>query len=146
MSSKTMRHMFFVAILAFLLSGCLSVYKLEIQQGNVVTQEMIDKLRPGMTPSQVRFVMGTPLITDPFHPDRWDYYYYLRRSNETAGESQRVTVVFKNDLLIAVQGDTRIKSDSAATGMPVFDQIKSDKPETGMPVFKKPPVKPDATR
>jgi len=110
-----MRHMFFAAILAFLLSGCLSVYKLEVQQGNVITQEMIDKLRPGMTPSQVRFVMGTPLITDPFHPNRWDYYYYLRRSNETAGESQRVTVVFKNDLLFAVQGDTRIKSGDPAT-------------------------------
>jgi len=123
--------MFFVAILAFLLSGCLSVYKLEIQQGNVVTQEMIDKLRPGMTPSQVRFVMGTPLITDPFHQDRWDYYYYLRRSNETTGESQRVTVVFKNDLLIAVQGDTRIK-----TGDP------ANKESAAMPA----PPKPDAAR
>jgi len=114
MSSKTMRHMLFTAILALLLSGCLSVYKVEVQQGNVVTQEMIDKLKPGMTPSQVRFVMGTPLIVDPFHQDRWDYYYYLRRSNETSGESQRVTVVFKNDLLIAVQGNTRIKAGDLA--------------------------------
>ena len=110
-----MRHMLFAAILALLLSGCLTVYKTEIQQGNVVTQEMIDKLKPGMTRSQVRFVMGTPLIVDPFHQDRWDYYYYLRRANETTGETQRVTVVFKNDLLIAVQGDTRIKSGDPAT-------------------------------
>ena len=109
-----MRHVLFAAILALLLSGCLSVYKVEVQQGNVVTQEMIDKLKPGMTPSQVRFVMGTPLIVDPFHQDRWDYYYYLRRSNETSGESQRVTVVFKNDLLIAVQGNTRIKAGDMA--------------------------------
>ena len=109
-----MRHMLFAAILALLLSGCLSVYKVEVQQGNVVTQEMIDKLKPGMTPSQVRFVMGTPLIVDPFHQNRWDYYYYLRRSNETSGESQRVTVVFKNDLLIAVQGNTRIKAGDMA--------------------------------
>ena len=109
-----MRHMLFAAILALLLPGCLSVYKVEVQQGNVVTQEMIDKLKPGMTPSQVRFVMGTPLIVDPFHQDRWDYYYYLRRSNETSGESQRVTVVFKNDLLIAVQGNTRIKAGDMA--------------------------------
>ena len=110
-----MRHMLFAAILALLLSGCLTVYKTEIQQGNVVTQEMIDKLKPGMTRSQVRFVMGTPLIVDPFHQDRWDYYYYLRRANETTGETRRVTVVFKNDLLIAVQGDTRIKSGDPAT-------------------------------
>jgi len=109
-----MRHMLFAAILALLLSGCLSVYKVEVQQGNVVTQEMVDKLKPGMTPSQVRFVMGTPLIVDPFHQNRWDYYYYLRHSNETSGESQRVTVVFKNDLLIAVQGNTRIKAGDLA--------------------------------
>ena len=135
MSSKTMRHMFFAAILALLLSGCLSVYKVEVQQGNVVTQEMIDKLRPGMTPSQVRFVMGTPLITDPFHPNRWDYYYYLRRSNETSGESQRVTVVFKNDLLIAVQGDTQIKSGNPAT-----------KESTAKPAPGNAPAKSDVTR
>jgi outer membrane protein assembly factor BamE len=131
MSSKTMRHMLFAAILALLLSGCIAVYKVEVQQGNVVTQEMIDKLKPGMTPSQVRFVMGTPLITDPFHQDRWDYYYYLRRSNEKSGESQRVTVVFKNDLLSAVQGDTRIKSDTPAAGGPAVNTA---------------PVKPDASR
>jgi outer membrane protein assembly factor BamE len=128
MSSKTMRHVLFAAILALLLSGCLSVYKVEVQQGNVVTQEMINKLRPGMTPSQVRFVMGTPLITDPFHPDRWDYYYYLRRSNETAGESQRVTVVFKNDVLFAVQGDTRIKSGDPATRESAAKPVPSDAP------------------
>ena len=127
-----MRHVLFAAILALLLSGCLSVYKVEVQQGNVVTQEMIDKLKPGMTPSQVRFVMGTPLIVDPFHQDRWDYYYYLRRSNETSGESQRVTVVFKNDLLIAVQGNTRIKAgdmaikESAAKPAPGDSPAKSD--------------------
>ena len=127
-----MRHVLFAAILALLLSGCLSVYKVEVQQGNVVTQEMIDKLKPGMTPSQVRFVMGTPLIVDPFHQDRWDYYYYLRRSNETSGESQRVTVVFKNDLLIAVQGNTRIKAgdlaikESAAKPAPGDAPVKSD--------------------
>ena len=126
-----MRHMFFASILALLLSGC-AVYKLEVQQGNVVTQEMIDKLKPGMTPSQVRFVLGTPLIVDPFHQDRWDYYYYLRRSNESSGESQRVTVVFKKDLLFAVQGDTRIKSgdptakESAAKSAPDDTPVKSN--------------------
>ena len=130
-----MRHMLFAAILALLLSGCLTVYKTEIQQGNVVTQEMIDKLKPGMTRSQVRFVLGTPLIVDPFHPDRWDYYYYLRRANETAGETQRVTVVFKNDLLIAVQGDTRIKSGDPAT-----------KESAAKPAPDKAPAKSDATR
>lgn len=116
MNIKTMRHFIVLAALAALLSGCLSVYKAEIQQGNVVTQEMIDKLKPGMTRSQVRFVLGTPLVSDPFHQDRWDYYYYLRRANEDIGEAQRLTVIFNNDVLQKVQGDTRSKSDSPEMG------------------------------
>ncbi len=111
-----MRHFFLLAALAALLSGCLSVYKAEIQQGNVVTQEMIDKLKPGMTRSQVRFVLGTPLVSDPFHQDRWDYYYYLQRANEDIGEAQRLTVIFNNDVLQKVKGDTQIKSVSPEMG------------------------------
>jgi outer membrane protein assembly factor BamE len=118
MNTKTMRNVFLLAALAVLLSGCFSVYKLEIQQGNVVTQEMIDKLKPGMTRSQVRYVMGTPLVTDPFHPDRWDYYYYLRRSKDKTGESRHLSVIFKNDVLAEVRGDTRIKPAKEATGEP----------------------------
>lgn len=111
-----MRNVFLLAALAMLLSGCFSVYKLEIQQGNVVTQQMIDKLKPGMTRSQVRYVLGTPLVTDPFHPERWDYYYYLRRSEDKAGEARQLTVIFKNDTLAEIKGDTRIKSAEPAPG------------------------------
>ncbi|MDH5513414.1 MAG: outer membrane protein assembly factor BamE [Gammaproteobacteria bacterium] len=94
-----------VLVMAMALSACLSVYKVEVQQGNVVTQEMIDKLKPGMTRSQVRFVLGTPLVTDAFHPDRWDYYYYHRPSNAKTGETRRLTVYFKNDTLSSVVSD-----------------------------------------
>lgn len=118
MNIKTMRHLFLLAALAALLSGCLSVYKAEIQQGNVVTQEMIDKLKPGMSRSQVRFVLGTPLVSDPFHQDRWDYYYYLRKMNEDVGEAQRLTVFFDNDVLQKVKVGTRIKSDGPEVEKP----------------------------
>lgn len=57
------------------LAGC--VYKIDIQQGNIVSQDMVDKLRPGMNRSQSRFVLGTPLIQDTFHPGRWDYVYTI---------------------------------------------------------------------
>jgi outer membrane protein assembly factor BamE len=100
-----MRFLLLPACLVLLLGGCLSVYKVEVQQGNVVSQDMIDKLKPGMTRSQVRFVLGTPLVTDSFHPNRWDYYYYLRRSEEKTGETRRLTLIFKNDTLVSVQGD-----------------------------------------
>ena len=106
MISKNMRTLLLlILVMAMTLSGCLSVYKVEVQQGNVVTQEMIDKLKPGMTRSQVRFVLGTPLVTDAFHPDRWDYYYYRRPSNETTGETRRLTVIFKGDSLLSVHSE-----------------------------------------
>lgn len=111
---KTMRPVFIMSVLAVLLCGCLTVYKAEIQQGNVVTQEMIDKLKPGMTRSQVKFVLGTPLVTDLFHPMRWDYYYYLRPANTKTAEAQRLTVIFKNDLLTTVHEDALTKPAPAA--------------------------------
>jgi outer membrane protein assembly factor BamE len=89
------------------LAGCSfpGVYKIDIQQGNVVTQDMIDQLRPGMTRRQVRFIMGNPLLTDTFHADRWDYLYSLQPGG---GERQqeRMTVIFNaNDQLVSLSGD-----------------------------------------
>ncbi|MCE9639672.1 MAG: outer membrane protein assembly factor BamE, partial [Betaproteobacteria bacterium] len=60
----------------------ISPYKIDIQQGNVVTQEMVDKLKAGQTRSQVRFVLGSPLVADMFHDDRWDYIYLLQRQGK----------------------------------------------------------------
>jgi outer membrane protein assembly factor BamE len=73
-----------------------SPYRPDIQQGNFVSQEMLAQLKVGQTRDQVRFVLGTPLLTDVFHADRWDYPFYLARGN---GEltSSRVTIYFKDD-------------------------------------------------
>jgi outer membrane protein assembly factor BamE len=95
----------FVGLLA--LAGCSfpGVYKIDIQQGNVVTQDMIDQLRPGMTRRQVRFIMGNPLLTDTFHADRWDYLYSLQPGG---GERQqeRISVIFNpDDQLVSLAGD-----------------------------------------
>ena len=96
-----------------LLSGCgswsnpidrIKPHKIDIPQGNALSQEMIDKLKPGMTQSQVRFILGTPLIVDPFHANRWDYIYRLEKEGRLL-ESRRVTVVFENDRLKELQGD-----------------------------------------
>lgn len=97
---------------AFLVSGCswtnpikrMGAYKIDIQQGNAVTSEMLAKLKPGMTPSQVRFVLGTPLVVDPFHSNRWDYVYQLELAG-TLKESRRVTVIFEDDRLKGIEGD-----------------------------------------
>lgn len=79
-------------------------YKLDVQQGNVVTSKMLLQLRPGMTKSQVRFIMGTPLIQDSFHGNRWDYVYQLREGGKVT-EQRRVILDFENELLKAVRGD-----------------------------------------
>jgi outer membrane protein assembly factor BamE len=106
-----MRAWRLLAVLPLLaLGGCLSVYKMDVQQGNVISQEMVDQLKPGMTRSQVRFVLGTPLVSDPFHPERWDYIYHFRRGAAPEAESRRLTVIFQNDTLARIVGDVAVKS------------------------------------
>lgn len=82
----------------------LTPYRVEINQGNYVTQDMVAKLRPGMTRNQVRFALGTPLLIDPFHKDRWDYIYVLER-NEKIIQRRVLTVIFVDDKLQRVEGD-----------------------------------------
>jgi len=86
---------------------------MDVQQGNVVTEDMLGKVKPGMTKSQVRFALGTPLISDPFHVDRWDYVYRFRKSGELT-EHSRLTVVFEGDKLKTVEGTALPPSDNVA--------------------------------
>lgn len=85
--------------------GALSPYRMEIQQGNYVSQEMIAQLKPGLTRDQVRFVMGTPLVSDIFHDDRWDYVFVRQRANSSDVEQRRVAVFFEDGKLKRVDGD-----------------------------------------
>ena len=90
-----------------LLSGCgiiPGIYKIDIQQGNVVTQEMVDQLRPGMTTRQVRFIMGTPLIQDTFHPNLWDYLYSMESGHSTRVQ-ERISLNFEDNRLVGLSGD-----------------------------------------
>jgi len=83
------------------------VYRIDIQQGNVVDQEMINKLQPGMDKKQVKYILGTPLMIDPFHTDRWDYLYSFEPGT---GERQqrRVTLFFDGEHLARIEGDIKI--------------------------------------
>ena len=80
------------------------VYKISIPQGNIITQEMVDQLRPGMTKRQVIFVMGTPLVRDPYHQDRRDYVYNFQPGGGERGQ-ERLSVLFENDQLVSLSGD-----------------------------------------
>lgn len=102
-----MRKILIVLAASFFLSGCFpGVYKIDIPQGNVVTQEMVDQLRPGMTYNQVRFIMGTPLITDTFSGERWDYLYSIQRGGNPR-EQERISLFFENNQLSRISGDFR---------------------------------------
>ena len=97
-------------ILGFCVSGCdlaprLSPYRIEIQQGNYVTRDMVARLKPGLTRDQVRFILGTPLVNDIFHQDRWDYVFMRQRANSAEIEYGRIAVVFQDDKLKRIDGD-----------------------------------------
>ena len=91
----------------WLLGGCGMLYTPEIQQGNVISQEMLDTLKPGMTPQQVRFVLGSPLVQDPFHPWRWDYFFFHKKDDDQPIERRRVTVFFDKEKLQRIEVEPR---------------------------------------
>lgn len=92
------------------LAGCSyfqfpGVHRINIQQGHIITQDMIDQLQPGMTKRQVRFVLGDPLLPDTFNDDRWDYYYSLRRGQDGRFFQRSLTVFFADGVMTEYTGD-----------------------------------------
>ena len=102
-----------VLLAALALSGC--VYKIDVQQGNYVTQDVVAKLKKGMSKSDVKGLLGTPLLVDPFHANRWDYYF----SNVKGGKAEdrtRLSVLFESDKVVSFTGEARPASQpSVAT-------------------------------
>ena len=86
-------------------------YRIDVRQGNMVTQEMAAQLKPGLTKDQVRFILGTPLLTDIFHADRWDYVYRLETGKGEV-QQRRFVVFFEDNKLVRVGGD--VVGDDAA--------------------------------
>jgi len=111
-------------------------YRMVIQQGNFISQEMVAQLKPGMTKEQVRFVLGTPLVTDIFHADRWDYVFF-RELADGKREQRNLAVVFEKDKLVRVLGDL-LPAEGAAARSSGFDPLT--RPDTTA----KPAAKPAA--
>lgn len=108
-----MQRLSILALLCVTLAGCgiggmrfgfPGVYRIDVAQGNIVTQEMIDQLKPGMTKRQVRFIMGSPLVIDTFEPERWDYVHSMSEKGRER-EQQRVSLFFEKDVLVRISGD-----------------------------------------
>ena len=115
--SSSFRALLGVALLA--LSGCGSIYhaigtyRIDIQQGNNVSNEMVRQLKLGMSKEQVRFVLGTPLVTDIFHSDRWDYVYYHKPQNSNQVEKRKLAVFFKDGKLVQIERDAVALAEDA---------------------------------
>ena len=92
-------------VFVLLLSSCSipKIFQVVVSQGNLVDQEMLDKLEVGMTESQVKFVMGTPLISDTFYPQRWDYFTSVTQGDKTY-TNQKITLFFENKKLLRWEG------------------------------------------
>lgn len=95
---------------ASLLSGCsvprlVTEYRIDVQQGNVLNQESVAQLRPGLTKEQVRYILGTPLLMDVFHGERWDYVYRMEKGNTGVVENRKFSVFFSEGKLSRVGGD-----------------------------------------
>lgn len=111
-----------VCFLLPVLAGCSSAagvtsylkpFRIDVRQGNMVTQEMVSQLKPGQTKDQVRFILGTPLVTDIFHVDRWDYVYRFQPGRDDRDMQQRRLVVFFEDGKLARVGGDVVASDGA---------------------------------
>ena len=87
-------------------TGC--VYRASISQGNLIEQEDLDQAEVGMTRTQIRFLLGTPMIDDPFHKNRWDYVYYLKVARDDATFKRWVSVFFENDIVTEIRKDQEL--------------------------------------
>lgn len=123
-----------LAVVALVASGALSacsylkfpgVYRIAVQQGNIIDQKKVDQLKIGMTKRQVQFVMGSPLLIDAFHEDRWDYIYQLRRGDETLRD-RRFSVYFDGDKLVRYEGDYEPNADKPAEDTYIEDAKQTE--------------------
>lgn len=112
-------------------------YRIDVRQGNWVDQEMVSQLKPGQTRDQVRFILGSPLVSDMFHADRWDYIYRLQPGRGEA-EQRRLIVYFQDEKLVRVGGDVVADDGRRVESKPVNQVIdvagpnmaKQEKPKT----------------
>lgn len=112
----------------------LNPFKIDIRQGNYVSQDMVAQLKPGQTRDQVRFILGSPLVDDIFHANRWDYVYRFQPGRGPA-QQRRLTVYFEEDRLVRVSGDVVAGDGNAEPSKPAVQtlEIVGDKPKSSSP-------------
>ena len=126
----SLQRTFVAAVACVWLSACSNVprlvteYRIDVQQGNVLNQEMVSQLKPGQTREQVRFILGTPMLADVFHAQRWDYVYRFQNGRTNAVEARRFSVFFNQEgRLEKVAGDVELGQTSELTGPVAKTQV-----------------------
>lgn len=94
-----------LACVALCLTGCIRPYKIDIQQGNVITTAQMQQVKPGMSRREVRYVLGSPPVADTFHQNRWDYVYTHKPSKRAQVERRQFAVMFEDDVVSSIEGD-----------------------------------------
>jgi outer membrane protein assembly factor BamE len=132
--------------------GVLAPYRIDIVQGNVLTKDQIERVRPGMSRLQVRDVLGSPLLTDLFHADRWDYVFTIRRPG-TEPQRRAVVVIFEGDKLLRVDAPelpserefvAQIGRPPSARGLPVLELTEEQRKALPVPAKAAPKAPPPA--
>jgi outer membrane protein assembly factor BamE len=101
-----------MAVLITTLCMAACVYRIDIQQGNLLEDKDINQVEVGMTRSQVQFLLGTPMVSDAFHRDRWDYAYYLRQGRSREVDRRWLIVYFENERVARVARDVELQPPS----------------------------------
>ena len=123
------RLVILLSVVTLLLFGCVRTYRIDIQQGNIVTPEQIGQLKPGLKMAEVRYLLGAPLVEDPFHTERWDYFYSFRSGETRRVEQQRLTVFFDDGQLTKIeQGFESEPPTGNSSESSVQSQTKTTKP------------------
>ena len=123
-------HNAIVILTLLLLTSCLKTYKHDVQQGNILDQERLARLELGMSKSDVQTLLGTSLLQDSFHPDRWDYFYSIRKARKKDTETKLLTLYFKDSKLNQIVG-TVTSTDETGTGNQTKTVTIDERPAQG---------------
>lgn len=119
-----------LALCTTLLSACIKPYRPDIQQGNIINNSDLREIRPGMSKQEVLFILGTPMVIDPFNEQRWDYFYSNRDQRKRETDQRLITAIFDGDSLVKLSGDATL------TNVQLLEPSTEDKQHGGTIITK----------
>lgn len=100
----------FIFVITLFVSACIRPYQPDVQQGNIINNNDLKQIKYGMNKQEVLFILGTPLVIDPFNEERWDYYYSNKNQRTQETSTRLITATFEGDSLISLQGDVSLST------------------------------------